>query len=256
MSVSVDFKVAIPARYGSSRLSGKPLAMIAGRPMIAHVVERALAAGASEVAVATDDERVAEAVAAQGIRVCMTRIDHASGTDRLAECAAQCGWSEDSVIVNLQGDEPLAPPEAIRCVAQCLIDSLADIATLAWPLESTEQLFDPNCVKLVRNQGGDALYFSRAPMPWARDRFTNDRVSALPPGWLRHIGMYAYRRSTLEAFTRLPPAWLEQVEALEQLRALAAGWRIAVAISPVAVPAGVDTEQDLKRVRQLMESAR
>lgn len=254
MSVSADFKVAIPARYGSSRLSGKPLAMIAGRPMIAHVVDRALAAGASEVAVATDDQRVADAVAAQGIRVCITRADHASGTDRLAECAAQCGWSEDSVIVNLQGDEPLAPAEAIRCVAQCLIDSEAHIATLAWPLESTEQLFDPNCVKLVRNQAGDALYFSRAPMPWARDRFAHDRVSDLSPGWLRHIGMYAYRRSTLESFTRLPPAWLEQVEALEQLRALAAGWRIAVAISPTAVPAGVDTEHDLKRVRELMES--
>ena len=254
MSAGLELVVAIPARFGSSRLPGKPLLPIAGRPMIAHVVDRALAAGASEVVVATDDARVAEAVAAQGIRVCMTRADHASGTDRLAECAALSGWSEQTLIVNLQGDEPLAPPASIRAVAECLASSQAEIATLALPIESTQQLFDPNCVKLVMDQAGRALYFSRAPIPWHRDRFQQDRVSLPGPGWLRHIGMYAYRRSTLEAFTRLPAAWLEQVESLEQLRALAAGWTIAVTVSPVDVPAGVDTEEDLHRVRALLES--
>ncbi|MBD8525281.1 3-deoxy-manno-octulosonate cytidylyltransferase [Pseudomarimonas arenosa] len=256
MSTALDFVVAIPARYASSRLPGKPLASLAGRPMIAHVVDRALSAGAREVVVATDDQRVADAVAAQNIRVCMTAAGYNSGTDRLAECASMCSWEQDTVIVNLQGDEPLAPPAAIRGVAECLVQSGCEIATLGWPIESSEQLFDPNCVKLVRNDLGQALYFSRAPIPWHRDRFQLDRVNLPGEGWLRHIGMYAYRRATLDAFTRLPAAWLEQVEALEQLRALQAGWRVAVALSPVAVPAGVDTPEDLERVRRVLETKR
>ena len=254
----LSFRVAIPARFGASRLPGKPLLDIAGAPMIAHVVRRALAAGAAEVVVATDDVRIGDAVAALGVSVCMTSPAHASGTDRLAEAAAARGWADDAIVVNLQGDEPLAPPAAIRAVAQALADGGAEIATLAVPIESSATLFDPHCVKLVRDAAGRALYFSRAPIPWSRDAFADNRVD-LPPsegeGWLRHIGMYAYRVGALRRFAELPPGRLERIEALEQLRALEAGWPIAVALSPVPMPAGVDTEADLERVRRLLGRA-
>jgi len=256
MTATPDFIVAIPARHGSSRLPGKPLLPIAGRPMIAHVAERALAAGARQVVVATDDSRIADSITALGIDVCLTSVSHASGTDRLAECARQLGWADDAIVVNLQGDEPLAPPEAIRAVAVALADSGAEIATLALPIDHSETLFDPNAVKVVRNARGDALYFSRAPLPWHRDGFAVDRT-VLPAlageAWLRHIGLYAYRAAALQRFAAMPAGRLEQIEALEQLRALEAGWRIAVALSPVAVPAGVDTEADLERVRRLLD---
>lgn len=249
-----DFVVAIPARYGSTRLPAKPLRLIAGEPMIVHVARRAGEAGAREVVVATDDARIAAALAPLGVAVCMTADTHTSGTDRLAECAALRGWSEDTIVVNLQGDEPLAPPAAIRAAAQALADSGAQIATLAQPIADTNELFDPNCVKLVRDAHGLALYFSRAPIPWHRDAFARDRV-ALPPGaWLRHIGLYAYRVAHLRAFAAMPPGTLERIESLEQLRALEAGWRIAAAISPEPFPAGVDTEEDLARVEQAMRS--
>ena len=248
-----DFVVAIPARYASTRLPGKPLLDIAGRPMIAHVAARAQEAGAREVVVATDDERIAAAVRPLGIAICMTNSEHASGTDRLAEAARQRGWPDTTIIVNLQGDEPLAPPVAIRAVAQALAASDAEMATLAVAIEHSEQLFDPNIVKLVRCAAGRAMYFSRAPIPWDRDRFAYDRTRLPANGpWLRHIGMYAYRASALQAFTRLPASPLERIEALEQLRALEAGWRIAVAMSPVAIPAGVDTAADLERVRAFL----
>ena len=247
-----DFVVAIPARFGSTRLPGKPLRLIAGEPMIVHVARRAREAGAREVVVATDDARIADALAPLGVAVCMTSPAHASGTDRLAETAAQRGWSDDTLVVNLQGDEPLAPPAAIRAAVDALIASGAPIATLAEPITGTDELFDPNCVKLVRDAQGLALYFSRAPSPWHRDAFARDRVT-LPPGpWLRHIGLYVYRVGALREFARMPPGALEQVEALEQLRALEAGWRIAVALSPVPFPAGVDTEEDLARVERVM----
>jgi 3-deoxy-manno-octulosonate cytidylyltransferase (CMP-KDO synthetase) len=253
MPDSLDFVVAIPARFASTRLPGKPLALIEGRPMIAHVVDRARESGAREVAVATDDARVADAVAPLGIHVVMTDAAHASGTDRLAECARHCGWSAQQIIVNLQGDEPLAPPQAIHKAAATLAASGARIATLAVALTDPQRLFDPNCVKLVMDAQGRALYFSRAPMPWARDHFVRDRLSLPAPGrWWRHVGLYAYRRADLEAFTALPPGMLEQVEALEQLRALEAGWPIAVAESPVPIPPGVDTPEDLARVRALL----
>lgn len=249
-----DFVVAIPARYGSTRLPAKPLRLIAGEPMIVHVARRAGEAGAREVVVATDDARIADALAPLGVAVCMTADTHTSGTDRLAECAALRGWSEDTIVVNLQGDEPLAPPAAIRAAAQALADSGAQIATLAQPIADTNELFDPNCVKLARDAHGLALYFSRAPIPWHRDAFARDRV-ALPPGaWLRHIGLYAYRVAHLRAFAAMPPGTLERIESLEQLRALEAGWRIAAAISPEPFPAGVDTEEDLARVEQAMRS--
>jgi 3-deoxy-manno-octulosonate cytidylyltransferase (CMP-KDO synthetase) len=254
MTDPVEFVVVIPARYASTRLPGKPLASIAGRPMIAHVVDRARESGASEVIVATDDERVRDAVAPLGIEVAMTSATHASGTDRLAEVARQRAWSASQVLVNLQGDEPQAPPAAIRACAEALASSQAPIATLAVPLEDARQLFDPNCVKLVRDATGHALYFSRAPMPWARDHFPESQLSLPECGrWWRHVGLYAYRCGALAEFTRLPAGMLEQTECLEQLRALEAGWRIAVATSPVSIPAGVDTPEDLLRVRAAME---
>lgn len=248
MSAVPGFVVAIPARFGATRLPGKPLRAIAGEPMIVHVARRALEAGAAQVVIATDDARIADAVAPLGLDVCMTASTHASGTDRLADVAAQRGWADDHIVVNLQGDEPLAPPAAIRRVAEALAAADAPIATLATPLHDTRDLFDPNVVKLVTDRNGRALYFSRAPIPWHRDAFAQDRVTLPPHTWLRHIGLYAYRAGALRAFAAMPPSGLERIESLEQLRALEAGWPIAVALSPEPFPAGVDTEDDLRRV--------
>ncbi|WP_313401513.1 3-deoxy-manno-octulosonate cytidylyltransferase [Stenotrophomonas sp.] len=243
-----DFVVAIPARYASTRLPGKPLALIAGEPMVLHVARRALQAGAREVWVATDDARIAAAVSGlEGIHVAMTDPAHASGTDRLAECARQAGWSDEVIVVNLQGDEPFAPAAGIQAVAATLASSDAPMSTLATQVEDAPTLFDPNVVKLVRNVHGDAMYFSRAPIAWHRDAFARSRDS-LPPGqWLRHIGIYGYRAGFLQQFAAMPPGNLEQVEALEQLRVLEAGHRIAVALSPAPFPPGIDTPEDLQR---------
>ena len=243
-----DFVVAIPARYASTRLPGKPLVLIAGEPMVLHVARRALQAGAREVWVATDDARIAAAVSGlEGIHVAMTDPAHASGTDRLAECARQAGWSDEVIVVNLQGDEPFAPAAGIQAVAATLASSGAPMSTLATPVEDAPTLFDPNVVKLVRNVHGDAMYFSRAPIAWHRDAFARSRDS-LPPGqWLRHIGIYGYRAGFLQQFAAMPPGNLEQVEALEQLRVLEAGHRIAVALSPAPFPPGIDTPEDLQR---------
>jgi 3-deoxy-manno-octulosonate cytidylyltransferase (CMP-KDO synthetase) len=250
-----DFIVAIPARYGASRLPGKPLRLIAGEPMVAHVARRALAAGATQVVIATDDARIADAVKNYPLTVCMTRTDHVSGTDRLAECAEQLGWQDQQIVVNLQGDEPFAPPEGIRSVAQVLAESSAEMATLAAPIEDTETYFDPNAVKVLCASNGLALYFSRAPVPWQRDRFARDRT--LPAsGALRHIGIYAYRAGFLRRFAALPVGTLEQLEALEQLRVLEAGYRIAVGLTPVAFAPGVDTEEDLQRAEERMRAGR
>lgn len=248
-----DFVVAIPARYASTRLPGKPLASLAGQPMVAHVARRALAAGAREVWVATDDARIAAALEGfDGVRVAMTRSDHVSGTDRLAECAWLAGWSDDTLVVNLQGDEPFAPAAGIRAVAATLAASGAPMATLATPVEDAPTLFDPNVVKLVRNTQGDALYFSRAPIPWHRDAFAQSR-DVLPPGqWLRHIGIYGYRAGFLQHFAAMSPGALEQIESLEQLRVLEAGFRIAVSLSPEPFPPGIDTPEDLARAEALM----
>ncbi|MBE2293165.1 MAG: 3-deoxy-manno-octulosonate cytidylyltransferase, partial [Xanthomonadaceae bacterium] len=237
---------------------GKPLRPLGGEPLVLHVARRALAAGAREVWLATDDARVADALAdVAGIQVAMTSPGHASGTDRLAECAAIAGWDASTVVVNLQGDEPFAPPSGIRTVARTLIDSGAPMATLAEPIADTETLFDPNTVKLVRADSGDALYFSRAPLPWPRDAFARDR-GVLPPGdhWLRHIGIYAYRAGFLQAFAKMPPGTLERVESLEQLRVLEAGHRIAVALAPEPFPPGVDTPEDLARAEARLRETR
>lgn len=251
---SPDFIVAIPARYASTRLPGKPLRLIGGQPMVLQVARRALAAGAREVWVATDDARIADALDGSGVQVAMTSPEHASGTDRLAECARIAGWEDETIVVNLQGDEPFAPADGIACVAQTVADSGAGIATLATPIDKIKVLLDPNAVKVVRAAGGDALYFSRAPVPWPRDAFAIDR-STMPEGqWLRHIGIYGYRVAALRAFAAMVPGRLERIEVLEQLRALEAGWRIAVALAPSLFPPGVDTEADLARAQRTFEA--
>lgn len=243
-----DFVVAIPARYAASRMPGKPLRLLAGEPLVLHVARRALAAGAREVWIATDDDRIATALKGAGVRVTMTSADHASGTDRLAECARIAGWSDETIVVNLQGDEPFAPAAGIRAVAELMRAGDTEMATLAAPVTDVETLFDPNAVKLVRADDGRALYFSRAPIPWPRDAFARDR-SRMPEGgvWLRHIGIYGYRAGFLQRFAALPPGRLEQIESLEQLRVLEAGYRIAVGVTPEPFPPGVDTPEDLAR---------
>lgn len=248
------FIVAIPARYGAARLPGKPLRLLGGEPLVLHVARRALAAGASQVVVATDDARIAEALAGEPLTVCMTDSEHHSGTERLAECADTLAWPDHQRVINLQGDEPFAPPESIRVLAQTLIDYDAPMATLAEALTDTHALFDPNVVKLVRDQSGRALYFSRAPVPWSRDRFASDRTSALCEGWLRHIGVYGYRAGFLRRFRSLPEGRLERIEVLEQLRVLEAGLSIQVTLSPVPFPPGVDTADDLARAEVRLQS--
>ena len=254
-SSDIDFVVAIPARFAATRLPGKPLRELGGMPLVLHVAHRALAAGAREVWVAADDLRIVEALRDCAVHVAMTSSHHASGSDRLAECAAIAGWDDDTIIVNLQGDEPFAPATGIRAVATLLRDTGAAISTLAAAIEDAAQLFDPNVVKLVRADNGDALYFSRAPIPWQRDEFARDRTVLPANGlWFRHIGIYGYRTGTLKQFAAMPRGRLEQTESLEQLRALEAGLRIAVGITPEPFPAGVDTEEDLERAERHLSS--
>jgi len=251
MNDAGEFVVAIPARFGSQRLPGKPLSPLGGEPMVLHVARRALAAGAREVVVATDDDRIVAALHGSGVRAVMTRANHASGSDRLAECARLCRWSDETVVVNLQGDEPLAPVSGIRAVASALMQSGAPMATLATPLSSAEEFLNPNCVKVVVGQGGQALYFSRAPIPWPRDSLANSESTTLPAGppFLRHIGIYAYSAKFLQTFTALDPTPLEKTESLEQLRVLEHGYAIAVRVAPESFPPGVDTPEDLVRVQ-------
>jgi 3-deoxy-manno-octulosonate cytidylyltransferase (CMP-KDO synthetase) len=255
-NATVPFIVAIPARYGSTRLPAKPLREIDGVPMVVRVAQRALQAGASRVVVAVDDPRIADALAGQaGVQICMTRSDHASGSDRLAECAAHYGWSDETIVVNLQGDEPFAPAAGIRAVAQALAGDDAPMATLATPIIDAQELFDPNVVKLVRGADGRALYFSRAPLPWARDAFAADR-SNLPSGtpFLRHIGIYAYRTGFLARYATLARTPLEQAESLEQLRVLEHGHAIAVRLTPEPFPPGIDTLEDLERAERWLQA--
>jgi 3-deoxy-manno-octulosonate cytidylyltransferase (CMP-KDO synthetase) len=251
------FTVLIPARYASTRLPGKPLADIAGKPMVVRVAERALASGAARVAVATDDERIRAAVAAHGIEVCMTRADHPTGTDRLAEAARALQLPADAIVVNVQGDEPLLAPALIRDMATLLAARPdAAIATACHAIDDPAEAFNPNVVKVVLDRRGYALYFSRATIPWARDAFatTHERVPAGLP-LHRHYGLYAYRVSFLADFPTLPPAPIERFEALEQLRALWHGYRIVVAVTEGTPAPGVDTPEDLARVRALYAAA-
>ncbi len=246
-----SFVVVIPARYASTRFPGKPLATLGGKPVVAHVVERAHESGAKEVIVATDDQRIADAVSFCGCAVAMTSVDHATGTDRIAEVAAQHGWDDDTIVVNAQGDEPLLPPELIRTVANTLEERReAEIATACHPISKVTEFVDTNAVKVVLDQRGYALYFSRAPIPWPRDAFATDktRLPAHLPAY-RHIGIYAYRCGFLRTYATLSPAVLERFESLEQLRALAHGYRIAVSVTAQAPPMGIDTPDDLDRVR-------
>lgn len=250
------FTVVIPARYASSRLPGKPLQEIAGQPMIQHVWQQACKSSAQRVLVATDDARIVEACRGFGAEVLLTRSEHNSGTDRLAEVASTLGLADDAIVVNVQGDEPLIPPAIIDQVAANLAaHPQAAIATLAEPIEAADSLFNPNVVKVVSDRNGLALTFSRAPLPWARDAFAVDRQQ-LPAGvpYRRHIGIYAYRAQFLHDFVAWGPCWLEDSECLEQLRALWHGVRIHVADAVQRPPAGVDTPDDLERVRRLLEA--
>jgi 3-deoxy-manno-octulosonate cytidylyltransferase (CMP-KDO synthetase) len=253
MSRPGAFLVVIPARFASSRLHGKPLADIGGKPMVVRVAERARSSGAKAVWVATDNQSVFDAVKLHGHQAMMTRSDHASGTDRIAEVAQQLGLADSEIVVNVQGDEPLIAPELICEVAQSLTGhGEASIATACHPITDAESLLNPNVVKVVLDHAGHALYFSRAPIPYPRDGFAMNQ-SALPPTLpcYRHIGIYAYRARFLRLYGRLEPAAIERFEALEQLRALWHGHRIAVAVTTHAVEAGVDTAEDLERVRRL-----
>ncbi|WFM72655.1 3-deoxy-manno-octulosonate cytidylyltransferase [Halomonas sp. CKK8] len=249
-----EFIAVIPARFASSRLPGKPLAEIAGEPMVAHVWRQARQSAAARVVVATDDRRVVDALAPCGAEVLLTAADHPSGTDRLAEVAERLGLADDAVLVNVQGDEPLIPPLLIDQVAARLFDDPdASIATLAEPISDVDTLFNPNAVKVVRALSGRALYFSRAPIPWDRDAFAHRPELLETDAWLRHIGLYAYRAGFLAEYRDWAPSPLERLEQLEQLRALHHGHAIQVALARVPHPAGVDTEEDLARVRELMQ---
>jgi 3-deoxy-manno-octulosonate cytidylyltransferase (CMP-KDO synthetase) len=246
------FKVVIPARYASTRLPAKPLADIGGKPMVVRVVEAALRCSATDVWVATDDERVRDAVAGHGYKVLMTDPQHASGTDRLAEVVTALDWADDEIVVNVQGDEPLIEPVLIDGVAAVLAaDSAAAVATAAHPLTDPDDFFNPNFVKVVCDRQGRALYFSRAPIPWARDAF-NDSPRVLPQnlGAMRHVGLYAYRAGFLRRYGQLEPSPLEGIEALEQLRVLWHGFVIRVAAFDHPPEPGVDCADDLERVRR------
>ncbi len=279
----MDFHVVIPARHASTRLPGKPLLPIAGKPMVVRVAEQAAQSGAQQIWIATDHHAIANVVHEHGFKACLTRETHASGTDRIAEVAEQHHWPDDTIVVNVQGDEPLIPPGLIRAVAEHLHNHPeCAIATACHALHDEASLRNPNIVKAVLDKNGNALYFSRAPIPWPRDAFalpspaggiTSDLAAVvsqpsrmasssirgaggeglLPAGLpvLRHIGIYAYRVSFLRVYGRLAPAAIEQFEALEQLRALYHGYKIGVTIAEQAPPGGVDTEQDLHAARQI-----
>jgi len=255
----MTFTVVIPARYESSRLPGKPLADILGKPMIQHVVEQAQKSGAARVVVATDDQRVVDAVENFGCQALMTSTQHQSGTERIAEVVELLHLDDDEVVVNVQGDEPLIPPEVIVQLAENLSSqTLARMATLAVPVSDAQEIFNPNAVKVTLDKNGYALYFSRAPIPYDRQHFTGGAADGQAPvlsqeviqGYLRHIGIYAYKAGFIKWYAGLDESALEKTESLEQLRVLWHGERIHVAQAIKNPPAGVDTPDDLERVRQ------
>ena len=275
------FHVVIPARFSSTRLPGKPMLLIGGKPMVVRVAEQAAQSGAQQIWIATDHHPIMAAMHEHGFKACMTKADHPSGTDRIAEVVAQHNWPDDTIVVNVQGDEPLIPPQLIRAVAQHLHDHPeCAIATACHPIHEEAAMRNPNIVKAVLDKDGNAMYFSRAPIPYPRDAF---RVLPSPEGRddcssslrgevgrgelslnnsplpenmtvLRHIGIYAYRASFLRAYSQLAPTAIEQIEALEQLRALWHGYKIGVTITQDAPPSGVDTEADLLVARQIFEA--
>jgi len=247
------FKIVIPSRFASTRLPGKPLLDIVGKPMIQHVYERAQESDASEVIIATDNEEILRVAQGFGADVCMTHEDHLSGTDRLAEVASQRNFADDDIIVNVQGDEPCLPASLINQVANDLQQHTdADMATLYSQIDQEKHVFDPNVVKVVMDGQGYALYFSRAPIPWMRDHF--DQQSTLPPELphYRHIGLYGYRASFLKHYSELSPCVLEKEESLEQLRALYHGKKVHLTAAEISPGHGVDTQEDLDEVRKLL----
>ena len=253
----MGFKVVVPARYASTRLPAKPLLDLGGKPMVARVAERAVLSGAEEIWVATDNAAVFAASEQHGLSVLMTRADHPTGTDRLAEVVELRAWDDDVIVVNVQGDEPLIDPQLIAQTARQLAESGADIATVAHPIDNTADFFNPNIVKVVCKANGDAMYFSRAPIPDARDHFARDGGKEnLPSGLpaLRHIGLYAYRARFLKAYARLTPSAVEGFEALEQLRALWHGYRISVVVSDHLPMPGVDTPEDAARMQEWFQN--
>jgi 3-deoxy-manno-octulosonate cytidylyltransferase (CMP-KDO synthetase) len=255
MSAQSPYHIVIPARYASERLPGKILLELAGKPLIQHVWQRAIESSAKSVVIATDDERIVTAARAFGAEVVLTRSDHQSGSDRIAECANQLGWPDEQLVVNLQGDEPLMPSGCLDQVA-VLLDSRPDceVASLYWPISEAEEVLNPNAVKVVTAVDGRALYFSRSPIPY--ERSCPDVSIAISAGkrWKRHLGLYAYRLSALRRYTAMPPTPLELAESLEQLRMMEQGGRIAMAQASEFIPAGIDTREDLDRVRALIES--
>jgi 3-deoxy-manno-octulosonate cytidylyltransferase (CMP-KDO synthetase) len=243
------FHVIIPARFSASRLPGKPLLAVGDRPLIQWVWQRARASGAASVIIATDDARILESAQGFGAECLMTSPQHASGTDRIAEVVRMKGFGADEIIVNLQGDEPLMPAAAVGEVAEALIARPGiDIATAVAPIQSLAEFLDPSCVKALRDGEGQALYFSRAPVPWPRDSMSAGQPTRYAGAW-RHIGIYAYRARSLLQFAAWTPTPLEETEKLEQLRALEHGMRIHLAVLSEAPPAGVDTPEDLERMR-------
>lgn len=247
----MSYNVVIPARFGSTRLPGKPLLDIAGKPMVQRVWEQARRSAAQEVVIATDDDRILQVARGFGATACMTSTDHPSGTDRLQEVVAHFGWADDSIVVNVQGDEPLIPPAVIDQVAQNLAgQQQAGIATLCEPITELSELLDPNAVKVVFDSAGMAMYFSRASIPWPREQFKDGQQAMPAQGkWYRHIGIYAYRTAFLHEYVTWSPAPPEQLEQLEQLRALYNGVGIHVAAACERVPGGVDTAADIEAVR-------
>jgi len=253
--VEVAFHVVIPARHASTRLPGKPLLPIAGKPMVIRVAEQAAQSGAQQIWIATDHHAIANVVHEHGFKACLTKESHASGTDRIAEVVEQRAWPDDTIVVNVQGDEPLIPPALIRAVAEHLHrHPECAIATACHAIHDESAFRNPNIVKVVLGKNSNALYFSRAPIPWPRDAVAHGQP--LPSGLpvLRHIGIYAYRASFLRAYGQLAPTPIEQFEALEQLRALYHGYKIGVFVAEQAPPGGVDTEQDLHAVREFFST--
>ncbi len=254
----MSYVVIIPARYASTRLPGKLLLDIAGKPLIQRVYEKALGSGAKQVIIATDDERIESAAKLFGAEVCMTSTQHKSGTERIAEVVASKGFPDDSVVVNLQGDEPLMPPKLINLVADKLLaDKTYSVSTLSYPITTMSELFNPNVVKVVTDAQGSALYFSRAPIPWEREKFSDyctsrQEKNTQVTGHNRHIGLYAYRVGFIKSYINMTPSNTEKLELLEQLRVLDQGYKIAVSCSDEDPGIGIDTEDDLNEVRRLL----
>ena len=253
--VQSAYHIVIPARFASERLPGKVLLDLAGKPLLQHVWQRAIGSSAQSVVIATDDERIVEVAESFGAQVVLTRSDHQSGSDRIAECAAQLDWPDDYLVVNLQGDEPLMPAACLDQVA-ALLDERPDceVASLYWPITEAGEVQNPNVVKVVTDSKNRALYFSRSAIPFARAYTNTDAAMTAGIAWNRHLGLYAYRLAALRRFTSCKPTPLELAERLEQLRVMEQGGRIAMARACELIPAGIDTTDDLVRVRALIES--